>query len=214
VAALHGFALGGGLELALACRYRVAVGDCEAGAGLPEVLLGIHPGFGGTVRSVRLLGVRPAMNLMLTGRSVRAEQALKLGLVDRLVPNVEDWTVPHASSFAPNLPPHQAPLTERALSWPGVRAFIRPALLRQVAKSARRDHYPAPYAMVDLWSKYGARGDAAYTAEAHSIASLFHSDSARNLIRVFLLQERLKALAGKALPRTEHPRDRRRGDGR
>src|SRR6201996_4542192 len=70
VAAIHGFALGGGLELALACRYRVALADDKLSLGLPEVLLGIHPGFGGTVRSVRLLGVRAAMNLMLTGRSV------------------------------------------------------------------------------------------------------------------------------------------------
>ncbi|MHB1872588.1 MAG: enoyl-CoA hydratase-related protein, partial [Steroidobacteraceae bacterium] len=82
VAALHGFALGGGLELALACRYRVAVGDERLALGLPEVQLGIHPGFGGTVRSVQLLGVRPAMRLMLTGKPVRAEQALRLGLVD------------------------------------------------------------------------------------------------------------------------------------
>src|SRR5580692_5086202 len=85
VAAIHGYALGGGLELALACRYRVAVGDSKLSLGLPEVMLGLHPGFGGTVRSVRLLGVRPAMSLMLTGRSVRADQALRLGLVDALV---------------------------------------------------------------------------------------------------------------------------------
>src|SRR6185312_11807627 len=86
VAAIQGFALGGGLELALACRYRVAVGDERLSLGLPEVQLGIHPGFGGTVRSVRLLGVRAAMEMMLTGKSLRADKALKIGLVDRLVP--------------------------------------------------------------------------------------------------------------------------------
>src|ERR1700761_1813616 len=85
VAAIHGFALGGGLELALACRYRVAVGDERLSLGLPEVQLGIHPGFGGSVRSVRLLGVRPAMEMMLTGRPVRADKAARIGLVDRLV---------------------------------------------------------------------------------------------------------------------------------
>src|SRR6516164_6259201 len=90
VAAVHGFALGGGLELALACRYRVAVGDERLSLGLPEVQLGIHPGFGGTVRTVRIAGVRPAMEMMLTGRTVRAEQALKLGLVDRLVSTTGD----------------------------------------------------------------------------------------------------------------------------
>src|SRR5260221_3071401 len=85
VAAIQGFALGGGLELALACRYRVAVGDARLSLGLPEVQLGIHPGFGGTVRAVRLLGVRAAMELMLTGKPLRADRALAVGLVDRLV---------------------------------------------------------------------------------------------------------------------------------
>src|SRR5581483_7478653 len=89
VAAIHGFALGGGLELALACRYRVAVADERLSLGLPEVQLGIHPGFGGTVRSVRLVGVKPAMEMMLTGKPVRAYKALRIGLVDRLVPAAE-----------------------------------------------------------------------------------------------------------------------------
>jgi len=85
VAAIHGFALGGGLELALACRYawRSPMSGCRSDC---EVLLGIHPGFGGTVRSVRVAGVRPAMELMLSGKPVRAEKALRLGLIDRLVP--------------------------------------------------------------------------------------------------------------------------------
>lgn len=198
VAALHGFALGGGLELALACRYRVALGDATLSLGLPEVQLGIHPGFGGTVRTVRLIGVRPAMNLMLTGRPVRAEQALKLGLVDRLVATPEELDSAARDYIRTTPPPHRPSFGERILSWSGVRPLVRPALLRQVAKAARREHYPAPYAMVDLWSKYGAHGQQAYTGEARSIAALFHSDTARNLIRVFKLQERLKGLAGKA----------------
>jgi 3-hydroxyacyl-CoA dehydrogenase / enoyl-CoA hydratase / 3-hydroxybutyryl-CoA epimerase len=201
VAALHGFALGGGLELALACRYRVAVGDARLVLGLPEVQLGIHPGFGGTVRSVRLLGVRAAMNLMLTGRNVHAEQALKLGLVDRLVPTPGDLEDAARKLIRKPPAPHRPPLSERALSWPPVRPFIRPALLRQVAKQARREHYPAPYAVVDLWARYGARGTRAYRAEAQSIAALFHSETARNLIRVFLLQERLKGQS----PKDAHP---------
>jgi 3-hydroxyacyl-CoA dehydrogenase / enoyl-CoA hydratase / 3-hydroxybutyryl-CoA epimerase len=198
VAAIHGFALGGGLELALACRYRVAVGDSKLNLGLPEVKLGIHPGFGGTVRSVRLLGVRSAMSLMLTGRSVRADSALKLGLVDRLVDR-GDALAAAARAIIQNAPaPHRPPLAERALSWPGVRSLLRPILIRQVAAQARPEHYPAPYAIIQLWARYGARGEAAYVAEARSIAALFSSDSTRNLIRVFLLQDRLKGLAGRA----------------
>src|SRR5580698_10314392 len=145
VAAIHGFALGGGLELALACRYRVAVDDERLALGLPEVQLGIHPGFGGTVRTVRLVGVRPAMDLMLTGRSVRADQALKVGLVDKLVPNAQELSSVARDFIRTSPPPHRPPFTERILSWAVVRPFIRPALLRQVARNARRDHYPAPY---------------------------------------------------------------------
>ncbi len=198
VAAIHGFALGGGLELALACRYRVAVGDSKLNLGLPEVKLGIHPGFGGTVRSVRLLGVRTAMSLMLTGRSVRADGALKMGLVDRLVERREDLAAAARQLIQTAPPPHRPPLRERALSWPGVRPLLRPVLVRQVARQARREHYPAPYAIIDLWARYGAHGAAAYAAEAQSIAALFSSDTTRNLIRVFLLQDRLKALAGRS----------------
>src|SRR6266850_2165940 len=86
VAALHGFALGGGLELALACTYRVAADDAALSLGLPEVLLGIHPGFGGTVRSVQLIGVRPALDLMLKGKPYKGARALAVGLIDELVP--------------------------------------------------------------------------------------------------------------------------------
>ena len=74
VAAINGYCLGGGLELALACRYRVCVDDPKTVLGLPEVMLGIHPGFGGTVRSVRLVGVTAAMDLMLTGQEPAPRQ--------------------------------------------------------------------------------------------------------------------------------------------
>ncbi len=198
VAAIHGFALGGGLELALACRYRVAVADSRLNLGLPEVQLGIHPGFGGTVRSVRLLGVRAAMDLMLTGRSVRADRDLRLGLIDRAVERVEELADAARQLIAVAPAPRRPALPERALSWPGVRALLKPLLLRQVARRASREHYPAPYAMIELWARHGARGAAAFEAEARSIAALFHSDTARNLIRVFLLQDRLKGLAGKS----------------
>lgn len=197
VAALHGFALGGGLEVALACRYRVAVGDQRLALGLPEVQLGIHPGFGGTVRSVQLIGVKAAMQLMLTGKPVRAEQALRIGLVDRLVPAGELREA--ARRIIEQHPaPHRPPFLQRVLSWPLVRALVQPSLTAPVAAKVRREHYPAPYAIIDLWTRYGARGPAAFEGEARSIARLFTTDTARNLIRVFLLQDRLKSLAGKS----------------
>jgi 3-hydroxyacyl-CoA dehydrogenase/enoyl-CoA hydratase/3-hydroxybutyryl-CoA epimerase len=203
VAAIHGFALGGGFELALACRYRVAVGDDRLSLGLPEVQLGIHPGFGGTVRCVRLIGVKPAMQMMLTGRPVRSDKALQLGLVDRLVTAAELDTA--ARDIINKKPPtHRPPFREQVLSWPFVRSFVKPALLAQVASKARRDHYPAPYAIVDLWAEHGARGQQAYEAEARSIAHLFTTETARNLVRIFLLQDRLKSMGGKTPQPFEH----------
>ena len=203
VAALHAYALGGGLELALACRYRVAVGDERLSLGLPEVQLGIHPGFGGTVRSVRLLGVRPAMEMMLTGKPIRAEKALRIGLVDRLV--AADQLRAAARELIQSKPARgHAPFLESALSWPIVRWLVKPALIAQVASKARREHYPAPYAIIDLWAKYGARGAEAFAAEARSIAHLFTTETSRNLVRVFFLQDRLKALGGKAAADVKH----------
>lgn len=196
VALLQGFALGGGMELALACRYRVAVNDGRLTLGLPEVQLGIHPGFGGTVRSVQLLGVRPAMDMMLTGKNIRGDRALRIGLVDALVPaDAAESTCRELLARRPA--PHRPPLTERMLSWSLVRPFIAPALRRQVQARARREHYPAPFAIVELWARHGASGRAAYKAEALSIAQLFGHSTARNLVRVFQLQDRLKSLGGK-----------------
>ena len=197
VAAIHGFALGGGLETALACRYRVGVADERLSLGLPEVQLGLHPGFGGTVRTVRLIGVRAAMELMLTGRPVRGDKALKLGLLDRLVPQAELRGSARALILEPPAP-RRAPFAARLLSLAPVRPFIRGALLAQVARRAPQAHYPAPYAIVDLWARYGAHGEAAFEAEARSMARLFLSDTSRNLVRVFFLTDRLKAQGGKA----------------
>jgi 3-hydroxyacyl-CoA dehydrogenase/enoyl-CoA hydratase/3-hydroxybutyryl-CoA epimerase len=197
VALLHGYALGGGLELALACRYRIAVGDDKLALGLPEVMLGIHPGFGGTVRAVRLLGAPAALDLMLTGRTVRADKALALGLVDELVRSREELE-PAARALLQRAPaPRRPSLRARAMSWAPLRPLVRRQVLAQVRRRARREHYPAPYAIVDLWSRYGAQGEAAYEAEARSIAELFLTATSRNLVRVFGLQERLKNLAGR-----------------
>jgi 3-hydroxyacyl-CoA dehydrogenase / enoyl-CoA hydratase / 3-hydroxybutyryl-CoA epimerase len=204
VAAIHGFALGGGLELALACRYRVAVGDESLSLGLPEVLLGIHPGFGGTVRTVRLVGVRPAMEMMLSGKSVRADKALSIGWVDKLVSAPQELQAAARELILRRPAPRQAPFVERLLSTAPLRPFIRRALLAQVAAKARREHYPAPYAMIDLWSRFGARGTEAFEGEARSIARLFTTETSRNLVRVFLLQDRLKSGAGKSTLEIKH----------
>ncbi len=179
------------------------MGDERLSLGLPEVQLGIHPGFGGTVRSVRLIGVKPAMQLMLTGRAIRADKALQLGLVDKIV------TASELDSGARELinkkpPTHRPPFAEAVLSWPIVRSFVKPALVAQVAGKAKREHYPAPYAIIDLWAQHGASGQQAYESEARSIAHLFTTETARNLIRVFMLQDRLKSMGGKSATRFNH----------
>ena len=197
VAAIHGFALGGGLELALACDYRVGADDGKLSLGLPEVMLGVHPGFGGTVRTPRLIGAPAALDLMLTGKSLRAAEALKLGLVDRLVP--KEKLADAARDIARSAPPRRRPpLGLRVLRWPVVRGFVAGQARKQVARRANPAHYPAPYAILDLFERHGASGEAAFEAEARSIAKLFLSEQSRNLVRVFFLQNRMKALGGQS----------------
>src|SRR5262245_24969438 len=197
VAIINGFALGGGFELALACRYRVGLKGDNFSVGLPEVMLGIHPGFGGTVRAVRLGGVRAAMQLMLTGKSLRADQARRAGYIDRLV-FPADAEAAACELIARRPKPRKAGLLDRILSLPLVRRLVRRQLIAQVRSRARPEHYPAPYAIIELWSRYAARGAQAFAAEAHSIAALMVGETSRNLVRVFTLQDRLKGLGGKS----------------
>jgi 3-hydroxyacyl-CoA dehydrogenase/enoyl-CoA hydratase/3-hydroxybutyryl-CoA epimerase len=203
VAAIHGFAMGGGLELALACDYRVAADDGKLILGLPEVMLGIHPGFGGTVRAPQLIGAAAALDLMLTGKSLRGDAALKAGLIDRLVPR--EQLAAAAREIAQQAPGRRRPpLAQRALSWPLVRGMVASQARQQVSRRARPEHYPAPYAILDLFARHGASGSGAFEAEARSIARLFLSEQSRNLVRVFFLQNRMKAMGGKSARKVAH----------
>jgi len=203
VAALHGFALGGGLELALACTYRVGADDAKLSLGLPEVLLGIHPGFGGTVRAVRLIGVRPALDLMLKGKPYKGSRALAAGLIDELVPPSE--LLDRAKARLLRSPPKAtAPFVDKLLNLGAARPFIARQAASSLRHSVRRDQYPAPYAILDLWQRYGATGAESYEAEARSISDLMCTPTSRNLVRVFLLQDRLKGLGGKSPAEFRH----------
>jgi 3-hydroxyacyl-CoA dehydrogenase/enoyl-CoA hydratase/3-hydroxybutyryl-CoA epimerase len=195
VAAIRGFALGGGLELALACTYRIGADDAALSLGLPEVLLGIHPGFGGTVRSVQLIGVRPALELMLKGRPFRGARALSAGLLDELAPP-EDLAARAKSLLLRRPPKKTPPFVDKLMNLGAARPMVARQTVATLRHSVRRDHYPAPYAIVDLWQHYGAAGAAAYEAEARSISELMCGPASRNLVRVFLLQDRLKGLGG------------------
>ncbi|ODS64846.1 MAG: 3-hydroxyacyl-CoA dehydrogenase [Arenimonas sp. SCN 70-307] len=198
VAAIHGHCMGGGTELALACRYRVASRDDKTRIGLPEVKLGIFPGWGGSVRAPRLLGAPAAMDLMLTGRSLSASAAKAMGLVDRVVePAVLlDEAVKLAQRGA------QRPFKQRFLAWATntglARAILAPQMSKQVARKARKEHYPAPFALIDTWRRSGGLPvHAALKAEARAVVKLAGGPTAYNLVRVFFLMDRLKSLGGK-----------------
>lgn len=194
LALIHGYCLGGGLELALACRYRIASDALATRLGFPEVKLGIFPGFGGTVRSTRLLSVLAAMNLMLTGRTLSGRTAQKQGLVDLCVPQRQ------LKNAAMQLL-QSRPATAKAPWWNGLlssnlmRPLVASLLHQQVAKKANPDHYPAPFALIEHWKRHGGSAPALYQSEAEQVASLITGDTAQNLIRVFGLQEKLKGLS-------------------
>lgn len=194
VAALDGYALGGGLELALACDYRVAAKGYERTLGLPEVQLGIHPGFGGTVRLVGLVGAPKALELMLTGQSASPVEALAMGLVDRL--SEADALEASAAEILMAQPAtRRAPWYLRVLQKRPFRAWLARVVGRNVARRARREHYPAPYALLELWTRHGGKGELAYRDEADSIGRLLVTPTCQNLVRIFMLRERLRNLA-------------------
>lgn len=203
VAMIHGFCLGGGLELALACRYRVADEGEDTRLGLPEVKLGIHPGWGGTVRLPALIGPAQAMAVMLTGRTYRAKQAKRLGLLDACVPDRQLRVA--AQHYA--LQPHQKrrpALSHQLTALPWVRRAYAYFFRKQLTRKVRKTHYPAPYAIVRRWLLDGARGERAFENEARSVARLLLSQTSRQLQRVFKLQERLKGLGKVDGPPIEH----------
>jgi 3-hydroxyacyl-CoA dehydrogenase/enoyl-CoA hydratase/3-hydroxybutyryl-CoA epimerase len=202
IAAISGFCLGGGFELAMACTYRLALANKKAIIGLPEVQLGLHPGFGGTVRSVRMAGVRNAMQLMLTGKPIRVDKALQQGFIDRIA-TPDNWKQAAKELLVSRKPKSTAPFIDKLLNLFFLRPFIVRVLKAQVAGKARREHYPSPYAMIDLWSRYGAKGAQSYEAEARSFAELMVGSTSRNLVRVFFLQNRLKSQGNKLQSKIE-----------
>ena len=193
VALIHGFCLGGGTELSLACRYRVSRDDPGTRLGLPEVKLGIHPGWGGSARMVPLLGGLKAMDLILSGRSIDGRTGKRMGLVDMVVPERHLQDAARKLVFdAPQ--PHQPAWYDRLSNNFLVRPLLASVFAKQVAKRASKQHYPSPYAMIDIWRKHATDKTAMLTAEAESLAELITGITAQNLVRVFFLQEQLKSL--------------------
>lgn len=192
LALIRGHCLGGGLELALACRHRIVVDEASTKLGLPEVMLGIFPGWGGMQRLPQLIGPAVALDLMLTGKTVNAKKAKTIGLADACIaPRVMDAAA--RGLLLSGRAPHRPAAMQRLMNTLPGRAFIGGQARKQVARKARPEHYPAPYAIIDLWQKH--QGNALLAPEI--IDRIVSSPTARNLLRVFRLQERLKSF-GKA----------------
>ncbi|MGA8050851.1 MAG: 3-hydroxyacyl-CoA dehydrogenase NAD-binding domain-containing protein [Burkholderiales bacterium] len=195
-AMINGFCMGGGLELALACRYRVALDDPKTRFAFPEVMLGIWPFWHGLQWLPKLIGPAAAMDMLLTGRTVDVRRAKRVGLVDEAVPLRILQNTARMVTLAAR-PPRKPPLLQRfMLSAPGRRLVVAQAR-KQVRKRARREHYPAPHAILDAWLKYDGDPFVEPNDPTCSIKALSEHPTTRNLIRVFFLQERLKS-AGKA----------------
>ncbi|QWG12247.1 enoyl-CoA hydratase/isomerase family protein [Bradyrhizobium sediminis] len=193
VAVIHGFCLGGGLEVALACQSRIAIEGARF--GFPEVMLGLHPGLGGTVRFTRLVNPMQAMTLMLTGKTIDARKAKSLGLVDAVAQERHVRNAVKDAVFGRLKRARPGPLNA-ILNLGPVRGLLAKRMRAEAEKAAPHEHYPAPYALIDLWEKHGDDKIAMLRAEKTSFANLMVTPTAQNLIRVFFLREQMKKLAG------------------
>jgi 3-hydroxyacyl-CoA dehydrogenase/enoyl-CoA hydratase/3-hydroxybutyryl-CoA epimerase len=198
VAAIHGICLGGGLELALACDHRLASSHPKTRLGLPEVQLGILPGWGGTTRLPRLVGLQASLDMLLTGKQVRAESARRSGLVDAVLPpeGFRDAARRFAVQVAEGAAPahrRKARLFTRLLdgTGPGQRLVMR-AARKQVMKQTR-GHYPAPLKILDVLKEaLRLPVERALQVEARAFGELVATPAHRNLLHVFGLREDAK----------------------
>jgi 3-hydroxyacyl-CoA dehydrogenase/enoyl-CoA hydratase/3-hydroxybutyryl-CoA epimerase len=190
VAAIHGAAMGGGCELALACDYRLASPERVTKIGLPETKLGLLPAWGGATRLPRLIGLPRALDFILNGKSAAPKQAVKLGLVDELVP--AERFIDAAARRIKAGKPHRAhyPLVNNRLT----AAIISKRLRTQLSKKTR-GHYPAILKALEVMTQgIGKSITDSLALEREGILELVQTEASRNLLRVFFLQERAKKL--------------------
>ncbi len=196
VAAIHGTCMGGGTETALACTYRIASDDPRTGIGLPEVMLGLIPGLGGTQRLSRLVGLRKALDPILTGRTLKASRALKLGLVDEVVPAAVLRSA--ARRAALGLAEGSLRPSRRGISL--LERMLKPLILSRARDEVLKKsggHYPAPLRAIEVV----AQGTAATLAqglklEAHAFGELSVSPVSRALVSIFFATQDIKRDTG------------------
>ena len=191
IAVMHGYAMGGGLEIALACTYRIAVEGTRF--GFPEIRIGLHPGLGGTARFTRRIDPVQAMTHMLTGKTIHDRKAKALGLIDALVPERHVRAAVRDAAAGTMAQASQG-VIDRLKDTRPARRLAAKRMRAEAEKQAPRAHYPAPTALIDLWEAHGGDFDAMKRAEIDSFAALMPTRTAQNLIRVFFLREKLKKL--------------------
>ena len=198
LALVRGHCMGGGTELSLACRYIVAVDEPSTKMALPEVMLGIFPGWGGMKRLPERVSPPEALDMMLSGRNIDARKAKRMGLADECVPlRVAEATA--RGLVLSGKPRRPRPLLHRLMNGP-LKSYVAAQARKQVAKRARPEHYPAPYAIIDCWAKHD--GNALATPDI--IDRIVRSSTAKNLVRVFFLQDRLKAFGKESAVAARH----------
>ena len=209
IAVIDGVALGGGCELILACRYRVATFSDKVRIGLPEVNLGIIPGFGGTYRMPRVLGLSQGLQMVVSGKIISSKDALRFGLVDRLFPQsgLDGRVLKFASEVMGKarsaiVRKKKKKLPEKFLenTWPGQRILFKET--RKAILKNTKGFYPAPLKAVDVieQSIYLKR-ERALALEAQEFSKLAVTDTSKNLVKVFYLTEKYKKLI---VPGTEN----------
>ncbi|MFK5983955.1 MAG: 3-hydroxyacyl-CoA dehydrogenase NAD-binding domain-containing protein, partial [Pseudomonadota bacterium] len=191
ISLIDGYCLGGGLELALACNFIVLSDSEKVRLGFPEVKLGIHPGYGGSVRSIKRMGVLKAMDLMLSGRFISAFIAKKMGLADAIIPQRH---INNSNNISLILQQQQKnrQRNNQLLELPLIKDFIAWLLKKRLSRHIKAEHYPAPFQLITQWRDNYGDMQSRFNSEAESASQLLMSETAQNLIRVFHLQEQLK----------------------
>ncbi len=199
IAAIHGACMGGGTELSLSCDYRMASDAPETKIALPEVNLGIIPGWGGTQRMPRLIGLEKGLDLVLSGRAVDGKAAKRLGLVDKVAPKevLEEkaiaWANELAKTRAKRKSMHQKDFKEKVLETvPGGKWLVFDLAKKKLMEKTK-GHYPAPLAALEVIKQtYGGSLEKGLRAEAEAFGELVKGPVAQNLIHVYYLTERVK----------------------
>ena len=206
---INGFCLGGGLETALAFKYRVVLNDSalknKSSIGFPEVKLGIYPGFGGTFRSIGQLGAINGLTMMLTSKNYKPSGARALGIAHKLVDTRDKlrWDIRKKFLRAKgNIPATKAGFMKDLPNNPLLKPFIYNKFKKELAKKVSQKHYPAPYKLLDIWKEAGSDYKKMQELEKSNFGAMMTSDTARNLQRIYHISNAMKGLAKASINKT------------